>query len=741
MARVTDLESMESEQVNASRDLLHLVDVSDETSVDKKITVEKLLVKSPDAGSAARGFVNTSAQNIAGVKTFEDGIVVDNIHTSGNLDLTMFTRFVVVNAVPEVANMEERVLYLYNTVNDVYQGYYLIKDGNNRSRGQIGGRSYTGGTGITVNDSTAVITNDLAASGGTIGGNTSVQGDLTVTGDIYQQGTSYETHAEKLYTKKDMIITRDGAQSPLASGEMSGIKAEHYNLDGDDGVLAFDSTGTARVGDDGDTQPLATRAEEADMIDGAVAKWNGTNKCFESANFNESDVAGKQPKTMSSSVTVEGTVKTTVESAISALNTYADKKQPSILSSPIVVDGVSKTTVEDTLQAINTMVEGLSLGLETSYFGGIVAPTCRWLRFTSTDRKSLKIVANTLIKVGAKTFFADTDKIYDLSGDISQNGKDYFVYLNVSEVDGEDVWSLSATVTKTSNTSTSRYIGRFHTLCAAVPAGTTMIYPTEQLASGAQVCLAPYSQDSDPDFYAFYLKAATAASTNQNSAFYTTPFAHPLAGFAAGDILPESVWCLTFRPDTKYEDAMFYDPVTGRAEDIYLQSGTGLSTRSAYGNVTLTRSRTPWSHQSDMLAVGKRLLKDWEFTAASMGSNQGTNIAGSAFPSSSPYSGGHNDTSSRRMVSMWGAEDMCGLLWQWLEEYVGNASADWHIEDGSSNAPFGKQYWNVYQLFAGGYWGVGAICGSRCRSANGVRSYVASNFGGRGSSRVIRTIG
>ena len=278
MARITDLEAIESEQVNASRDLLHIVDVSDETSVDKKITVEKLLAKSPDAGSAARGFVNTSAQNIAGVKTFEDGIVVDNIHTSGNLDLTMFTRFVVVNAVPEVANMEERVLYLYNTVNDVYQGYYLIKDGNNRSRGQIGGRSYTGGTGITVNDSTAVITNDLAASGGTLGGNTSVQGDLTVTGDIYQQGTSYETHAEKLYTKKDMIITRDGAQSPLATGEMSGIKAEHYNLDGDDGVLAFDSTGTARVGDDGDTQPLLTRAEEADLTGGHLLTWDATNK-------------------------------------------------------------------------------------------------------------------------------------------------------------------------------------------------------------------------------------------------------------------------------------------------------------------------------------------------------------------------------------------------------------------------------------------------------------------------------
>ena len=729
MARITDLESIESEQVNASRDLLHLVDVSDETSVDKKITVEKLLAKVPDAGASARGVVNTSAQNIAGVKTFGDGIVVDNIHTAGGLDLTSFTRFVVVSAVPEVANMEERVLYLYNSVGDVYQGYYLIKDGNDRSRGQIGGRSYSGGTGISVNNTTAEISNDLATSGGILGGNTSVQGDLTVTGDIYQQGSSYETHAEKLYTKKDMIYTRDGAQSPMTADDLSGITAKHYDLQGHDGVLAFNNTGVARVGDKG----LLT-----------VYVYSTDGETF----YEDAELT--TPATIPTGVTP---TQTEVENQYEYSAAY-DDTQPlatraeasSMVSNGIVTwDSVNSrmvTTgaVETTLQTLREDVDRLSFSITLDNMGGVLAPVPRWLRFVNGYKKSLKIVAGTLLQVGTKVFHAVNDVTFDLTTDVTQAGKDYFVYLNYAEVGGEDSWTLSATVTKVADTSTSRYIGRFHTLCAAVPAGTTMIYPTEQLSSGAQVCLAPYTQDKDPDFYQFYLKSATAASTNQNSAFYTTPFAHPLAGFAAGDILPETVWCLTFRPDTKFEDAMFYDPVTGRAEDIYLQSGTGLSTRSAYGNVTLTRSRTPWSHQSDMLAVGKRLLKDWEFTAASMGSNQGTNIAGSAFPSSSPYSGGHNDTSSRRMVSMWGAEDMCGLLWQWLEEYVGNASADWHIEDGSSNAPFGKQYWNVYQLIAGGDWVVGAACGSRCRAANHVRSAVAPSFGGRGSSRVIRAL-
>ena len=278
MARITDLEAIEIEQVNINTDLLHLVDVSSETSIDKKITVAKFHKTAPAATTTENGVVNTSAQSFSGKKTFTGGIVVDDIKTSAGLDLTSFTKFVVVNAVPQVADMEERVLYLYNSVADVYQGYYLIVDGNNRSKGQIGGRSYTGGSGITINNNTAEISNDLAASGGTLGGNTSVQGDLTVTGDIYQQGTSYETHAEKLYTKKDMIITRDGAQSPLATGEMSGIKAEHYNLDGDNGILAFDTTGTARVGDEGDTQPLLTRDEESNLTSGQLLSWDATNK-------------------------------------------------------------------------------------------------------------------------------------------------------------------------------------------------------------------------------------------------------------------------------------------------------------------------------------------------------------------------------------------------------------------------------------------------------------------------------
>ena len=100
-------------------------------------------------------------------------------------------------------------------------------------------------------------------------------GNLNITGDITQNGSSYETHAEKVYTTDDFITMRDGATAGLATGDYSGFKVKKY--DGtNDGALVVDNSGTARVGDVGDEQPLLTRDESADMTNGALLRWNGT---------------------------------------------------------------------------------------------------------------------------------------------------------------------------------------------------------------------------------------------------------------------------------------------------------------------------------------------------------------------------------------------------------------------------------------------------------------------------------
>ncbi len=107
-------------------------------------------------------------------------------------------------------------------------------------------------------------------------GNVNLTGNLTITGDITQNGSAYETHAEKIYTTNDYIITRDGATGALASGDYSGFQVKKY--DGtNDGRLVIDNTGTARVGDVGDEQPLLTRSESANLTDSQLFKWDAAN--------------------------------------------------------------------------------------------------------------------------------------------------------------------------------------------------------------------------------------------------------------------------------------------------------------------------------------------------------------------------------------------------------------------------------------------------------------------------------
>lgn len=122
----------------------------------------------------------------------------------------------------------------------------------------------------------AQIGNDLNVDGDTTLDDTTIDGTLQVNGDIIQSGSAYETHAEKVYTKDDLIITRDGAVGALGPTEVTGIQAKKY--DGtNDGQLVFDRNGEARVGDVGDTEPLLTRDELANMTDARPLLWDGTN--------------------------------------------------------------------------------------------------------------------------------------------------------------------------------------------------------------------------------------------------------------------------------------------------------------------------------------------------------------------------------------------------------------------------------------------------------------------------------
>jgi len=144
---------------------------------------------------------------------------------------------------------------------------------------------------------------------------------------------------------------------------------------------------------------------------------------------------------------------------------------------------------------------------------------------------------------------------------------------------------------------------------------------------------------------------------------------HALTGYLAGDIIPRSCWDLKHRSSglqagmvwagkTDF-DSINLAPIWTM---IYLASVTGTNTTSAYGGV-ITDTRNWMDFVDDFAAIGCRMLEDDEFQAIATGSNEETNIAGSADPVTT---GGHSDTAGRRMISNIGCEDCCGAMWQWL---------------------------------------------------------------------------
>ncbi len=251
-------------------------------------------------------------------------------------------------------------------------------------------------------------------------------------------------------------------------------------------------------------------------------------------------------------------------------------------------------------------------------------------------------------------------------------GQDYYIYLvKAGENNVQFVVSLNSTYPVGYTATNSRKIGGFHTLCADV--GTI---------SG-----------------------------------------HPLSGYRAGDILPHSVWCLNHRPHSSPE-GMVYDPSQDIWVDIYLQSGTGENSKSAYGAL-VTTNRSYTEHVSDLLRVKKSLLSDAAFASAMYGSNEKTNISGNKAPSPKK-SGGHVDTANRRMISHIGCEDGCGYLLQFLSETFLVQSP---LASGGSSF---RTTMNV--LVGGGNWQQGSYSGPFFRNGQYSRGVKDDKLGARGCS-------
>ena len=331
----------------------------------------------------------------------------------------------------------------------------------------------------------------------------------------------------------------------------------------------------------------------------------------------------------------------------------------------------------------------------------------------SNDKNKITLQAGTVIRLEVADddvryleVKEDTDyniyNIMDTGASSLTAGKDYYLYVVAKNETNTETQEVIKTVElKASANSTyptgytatnSRKIGGFHTLCMAVTAAN-----------------APALVDTDI--------CAT----------------HPAIGYNAGDVIPNSVWCLSHRPISEPAGMVYVDKID-KWVDIYLQSGTGLSTASAYG-ARVTDTRQPINHQWDMQLINKKLATDNDFTIFAEGSNQKTAIYGSAAPNPKT-TGGHVDTAGKRMISIYFVEECAGYLLQWLDEIAPVGGSSWSSYGDGNNR--GQSYGMPYVLKAGGGWSNSSSCGSRSRSADNGRSTAVAYYGGRGVSLPLR---
>jgi len=314
----------------------------------------------------------------------------------------------------------------------------------------------------------------------------------------------------------------------------------------------------------------------------------------------------------------------------------------------------------------------------------------------ATAKRRLTIIAGTKIGLGTDTFIAHQDVELNIpnilyTGSIA-NGKDYYLHLIRGGANLDIVASLNKAAPTGLNPANVKCIGGLHTLCANVGSNLTYV---------------------------------EGEKTKQ----------HPLNGFVAEDILPQSVWCLNHRPHSEPE-GMVYIPTLDFWCDIYLQSGSGENTKSAYQGA-ITRSRQFGDHVEDMLCVRKELLSDSEFAIAMMGSNEKTSVAGTnEAAATAGGAGGRVDTTGRRMISIWGIEEGCGSISQYLRDTGPVGGSSWTTQSGNKGDIGGT----VHLQIAGGYWSLSAANGSRNRNTNVTRIGMMNDHsnGGRGRSSPIR---
>jgi len=257
-------------------------------------------------------------------------------------------------------------------------------------------------------------------------------------------------------------------------------------------------------------------------------------------------------------------------------------------------------------------------------------------------------------------------------------GKDVYIYACRAKSGSGPKFLLSPNSTYPSGytADNSRKVAGFHCLCADVKHTGATGSLSYWAANTAYVLGQTIKDTADSSYIYRCTTAGTSHLTTEptwtnynvdefitdNSAVFIKEL-HGLEGYAQGDILPSSVWCLDHRPIASPEGLVWIPSVSVWAM-IYSPTGTWPNLTWQY-NGTVAHSLTLRKIRTAYMPLAFRLPNRCEFIGLAIGSNVNTTINGGADPS---LTGGHSDAYGRRLVSSMGCEDCCGAHAQVLTD-------------------------------------------------------------------------
>ena len=299
----------------------------------------------------------------------------------------------------------------------------------------------------------------------------------------------------------------------------------------------------------------------------------------------------------------------------------------------------------------------------------------------------------------------------------------------------------------------------------SVKAGTSVLVnaTTVSWSSNTAITMPSHTIGTDYYIYACADGSIRADANATNPTGYDTSNSRKIGGYHYGrvrntltvtdvatEIVPHSLWDLTYRPKcspagmidvwgNSSEWLDIYQPSVGDA--IVLTNGvvTAGTAVSKYNALPLTGTEGLNGYNLIELAArsGKRLAGLNLWLAGAHGSPQGNDGDNLNAWSMTTNTGRTTTGQVARAVSLVGACDCVGNVWEWVDEWSNDYStaiaANWYNPMTGQNV--GQQYLynstGLRMYLAGGYWAYGVIAGSRALNVSNYPWYVGTAVGSR----------